>query len=243
MQSVLTQQQKTGRSGPDVILAVRNLSCKIGAGLILKNIQFDLAPGQNLAVLGPNGAGKSSLLKCIAGLLHCSGQAEILGGNLRSNPELKKQVGYLAHETFLYQKLTARENLRFFAELYGQSLDVSSTLNEYSLWDVADQMVETFSRGMKQRLALARTLLNDPKLLLLDEPFTGLDQEATKLLLDKLQDFKRRGATIVFTTHELERAEQMSDYSLILKNGRQTFFGPNEGRQSTLRELYSRSIS
>lgn len=236
-------QQKAARSGPDVILAVRNLSCKIGVGLILKNIQFDLKEGQTLAVLGPNGAGKSSLLKCIAGLLHCSGQAEILGGNLRSNPDLKRQVGYLAHETFLYQKLTARENLLFFAQLYRLSVDIHSTLSEYSLSEVADQMVETFSRGMKQRLALARTLLNDPKLLLLDEPFTGLDQEATKLLMNKLQDFKRRGATIVFATHELDRAEQMSDYSLILKNGRQVFFGPNEGIEGTLRELYSRSIS
>lgn len=243
MQSVLMPQQKAARSGPDVILAVRNLSCKIGASLILKNIQFELAQGQTLAVLGPNGAGKSSLLKCIAGLLHCSGQAEILGGNLRSNLELKKQVGYLAHETFLYQKLTARENLGFYAELYRRSIDVSFTLNKYSLLDVADQMVETFSRGMKQRLALARTLLNDPKLLLLDEPFTGLDQEAMKLLLTTLQDFKRDGATIVFTTHELERAEQISDYSLILKNGRQVFFGPNAGMLGTLRELYSRSIS
>lgn len=243
MQSVLMPQQKVAKSGPDVILAVRNLSCKIGAGLILKNIQFELAQRQTLAVLGPNGAGKSSLLKCIAGLLHCSGPAEILGGNLRSNLELKKQVGYLAHETFLYQKLTARENLMFFAELYHRSIDVSATLNKYSLLDVADQMVETFSRGMKQRLALARTLLNDPKLLLLDEPFTGLDQEAMKLLLTTLQDFKSDGATIVFTTHELERAEQISDYSLILKNGRQVFFGPNAGLQGTLRELYSRSIS
>lgn len=236
-------QQKAARSGPDVILAVRNLSCKIGAGLILKNIQFDLKEGQTLAVLGPNGAGKSSLLKCIAGLLHCSGQAEILGGDLRSNPDLKRQVGYLAHETFLYQKLTARENLLFFAQLYRLSVDVHSTLSEYSLSDVADQMVETFSRGMKQRLALARTLQHDPRLLLLDEPFTGLDQEATQLLLNKLQELKGRGATIVFTTHELERAEKMSESSLILKNGRQVFFGPNEGIEGTLRELYSRSIS
>jgi heme exporter protein A len=232
-------QQKGARSAPDVAISVRNLTCKIGSSLILKNIQFDLREHQNLAILGPNGAGKSTLLKCIVGLLHFTGQSEIFGEKIRSNANLKRRLGYLAHETFLYQKLTARENLLFFSDLYGISIDVDSILSEHNLYDVQAQPVETFSRGMKQRLGLARALLNQPEILLLDEPFAGLDQEATELLLHKIQAMKGR-VTIVFTSHELDRAEQISDCSLILKNGRQVFFGSvNEA----LSELYRRSLA
>lgn len=225
------------RSDMEYALQVNDLTHKIGLNLILKKISFELKPGEALALLGPNGAGKSTLLKCLAGLLPYTGRKEVFGERMEKNPGLRRQIGYLGHETFLYLKLCARENLKFYSTLYQVAPDLDSLLQEYSLTDTGEQLVETFSRGMKQRLALARALLPNPRLLLLDEPFTGLDQQSSELLRAKLLELKGR-TTLLFATHELERASEIGDKFLILKNGRQVFFGDQEEMKTEVQNFY-----
>jgi heme exporter protein A len=221
---------------PELALQVQIPRYKIGLTTILKDIQFELASGQILAILGPNGAGKTTILKCIAGTIPKQGNCLIFGSD-KKTPDIKRQIGYLGHETFLYEKLSAQENLEFFSGLYGANISIETLLNSFSLSAEAHQRVESFSRGMKQRLALARTIIADPRLLLLDEPFTGLDMEASRLLEATISERKARSA-IVLTTHELQRAYQIADYFLVLKNGKQIFFGSRNEVPVEIEEFY-----
>jgi heme exporter protein A len=221
---------------PDLALQIEFQRFKIGLTTILRDIHFELKRGEVLAILGPNGAGKSTILKLIAGLYKLDGKCVILGSEKRT-PDTKKQIGYLGHETFLYDKLTARENLEFFAELYGSPVSVDSLLTSFQLNDVKNQLVQAFSRGMKQRLALTRAMLASPELLLLDEPFTGLDINASVLLEAIVAEQKNKTA-IVLTTHELHRAYEIADRFLILKNGRQIFSGQRSEISPGIEEFY-----
>lgn len=221
---------------PDLALQVQIPRYKIGIRTILKDIQFKVAAGQILAILGPNGAGKSTILKCIAGTIPKQGTCQIFGSD-KKTPEVKKQIGYLGHETFLYEKLSAQENLEFFAGLYGADTSIQALLDSFSLSAVAHQLVESFSRGMKQRLALARAILADPRLLLLDEPFTGLDLEASRLLESTISERKSKSA-IVLTTHELQRAYKIADHFLVVKNGRQIFWGSRNEVPIEIEDFY-----
>lgn len=242
MQSVSPQSsESTEKSVPEIALRLESLNFKIGLTFLLKGINFELEQGSVLALLGPNGAGKSTLLKCIAGLQPHQGVRRILGRNPYKDYELKSRIAYLAHETFLYPKLSALENLNFYANIYRIKIDPLSVLREYGIESAANQYVETFSRGMKQRLALARTLLTRPDILLLDEPFTGLDDQAQTFLMEKIDELTSR-VTIVLITHELERAYQLCDHLLILKNGRQAFFGRKEDVRGDIHHFY-RSIT
>lgn len=228
---------ETGKSIPEIALRVENLQFKTGLISILKNITFDLTGGEAVALLGPNGSGKSTLLKCLAGLLPHNGKIEVFGTAARNDPLRKRKLGYLGHETFLYSKLSAKENLAFYSELYEIEKDLDVVLEEYRLPAASDQLVETFSRGMKQRLALARTLLPSPELLLLDEPFTGLDQQGSRWLEEKI--LEQKGAvTILMATHELERACEIADKMIILKGGRQMFFGNLAEMDSGIHDFY-----
>lgn len=223
----------------EAALAVEDLSYRTGFTSVLRNIHFQLFPGELLLLIGPNGAGKSTLLKCLAGLLPHQGKKHIFGGSLKKNYGLRKKLGYLGHESFLYLKFSARENLLFYAALYGASgLDMDAVLNEYKLSDFSEQLVETYSRGMKQKLSLARALLHDPELIFLDEPFTGLDQQASGLLREKIITLKSR-RTVVLTTHELEQGFELCDKILILKGGRQVFFGSRSEVQGPIRDFYN----
>jgi len=221
---------------PDPALKVQIPRYKIGIRTILKDIHFELATGKILAILGPNGAGKTTILKCIAGTIPKQGSCVIFGSD-KKTPDIKRQIGYLGHETFLYEKLSAQENLEFFSGLYGVNTSVAALLDSFSLSAAAHQLVESFSRGMKQRLALARTILANPGLLLLDEPFTGLDLEASRLLESTISE-RRSKSAIVFTTHELQRAYQIADYFLVVKNGKQIFFGSRNEVPVEIEEFY-----
>ncbi|MCI0413565.1 ABC transporter ATP-binding protein [bacterium] len=226
---------------PEPALSVTDLGFKTGYTSILRNIQFQLFPGEILLLIGPNGAGKSTLLKCLAGLLPYQGKMEIFGHSLKKNYDLRKKLGYLGHESFLYMKFSARENLLFYAALYGIPIDIPAMLNNYQLSEFGEQLVETFSRGMKQKLSLARALLHNPELVFLDEPFTGLDQLASAMLREKILQLKNK-TTVVLTTHELEQGFELCDKLLILKGGRQAFFGSKEEISGDIREFYSASI-
>ena len=236
------ENAKPNALDPEPALRIQDLQYKIGLATILRKLQFHLMPGEVLALLGPNGAGKSTLLKCLAGLLPYAGTREVFGISNRKDERIRRRLGYLGHESFLYSKLSARENLLFYSRLFGLSIDTDAILQEYHLTFAGEQLVETFSRGMKQRLALARALLNQPQLLLMDEPFTGLDQEAGELLDSRIRALKGKVA-IIMATHELERAESISDRFLILKNGKQVFFGSALEIKQSLSDFYRKVTS
>jgi heme exporter protein A len=222
---------------PDPALAVIDLTFKTGFTTILRKIRFELPPGETLLLIGPNGAGKSTLLKCLAGILPHGGDKKIFGSRPKKNYDLRKRMGYLGHETFLYMKFSARENLQFYANLYGVNPNIDQILGGYELLNFSEQMVETFSRGMKQKLALARCMLHQPDLVLLDEPFTGLDQHASEILRRTVRAMKGH-QTVVLTMHELEQGFELCDRVLLLKGGRQAFYGRKEEINGSIRAFY-----
>ncbi len=196
--------------------------------------------GEILGLIGPNGAGKSTLLAIVATLLApTSGEVRYGEHTARSaGAALRGRIGLLAHDLHLYPELTARENLEFFARLYGvadPARRAAEALARAGLADRADEVVAGYSRGMRQRLALERALVHEPRLVLLDEPFTGLDDRATTGLLERLRELKGRGAIVVVATHDLETVDGVIDRVAVLREGRLVDVGPAAG---ALRERY-----
>jgi heme ABC exporter ATP-binding subunit CcmA len=226
-------------------VTVTNLSRHFGRRKALSQISFDCRAGEILGLLGPNGAGKSTLLAILATLLAPSGGEVTYGGHRArdAGATLRSRLGMLGHDLFLYPELTARENLTFFARLYGLddvSARVAESLEHAKLTDRADDQVSGFSRGMRQRLGLERALVHHPRLLLLDEPFTGLDQASTAALVGRLQELQTQGCLIVLATHDLEVAEHIISRSLFLRAGRLVSDGDAAG---SLRSRYLRIIA
>ncbi len=194
----------------------------------LRDITFGVDPGACLALLGRNGAGKTTLLKIIAGLSRAArGRISILGGDAREEAA-RREIGIIGHAISLYDELSAFENLRLFARLYG--LDdagraAAEWLERTGLEKVRDGLVREFSRGMRQRLAVARAFLHDPSVLLLVEPFTALDDRAIALLQSLLRQALAAGRTIVISTHQLREALELSSHVALLVRGRLAFTG------------------
>jgi len=205
-------------------LNVVDVARHYGRRKALSQISFTCAAGEIIGLLGPNGAGKSTLLNILATLLTPSkGRVEYGDQTVEHGAAVRAQLGMLGHDLFLYPELTARENLAFFAHLYGLSgvsAVVSRALEQAGLSDRGDDLVSGFSRGMRQRVALERALLHDPRLILLDEPFTGLDQASTAALVARLQERQRAGCVIVLATHDLDVADGLLSRAIYLKNGR-----------------------
>jgi len=205
-------------------LSVVDVARHYGRRKALSQISFSCEAGEIVGLLGPNGAGKSTLLNILATLLKPSRGAVKYGEqSVDAGAALRGQIGMLGHDLFLYPELTARENLEFFGHLYGLP-DARTTavraLERANLADRADDFVAGFSRGMRQRVALERALLHDPTLILLDEPFTGLDQSSTAALVSRLQDRQRAGCVIVLATHDLDVADGVLSRAIYLKDGR-----------------------
>lgn len=179
--------------------------------------------GQAVLLVGANGAGKSTLLRLVAGLCQPSaGKVRINGRDPLCIPEARAEIGLLSHQTLLYDELTARENLRFFAQLYGlenPSERIAAALAAVGLNERLDQRVGSFSRGMKQRLAIVRAILHGPSILLLDEPFTGLDTGASAALHRLVRRFRQEGRTYILVAHRLDEAEGLVDRLLVIKRG------------------------
>jgi ABC-type multidrug transport system ATPase subunit len=198
-----------------------------------------------LGLLGPNGAGKSTLLAILATLLAPS-TGEVLYGDRTARaagPALRARLGFLSHDLHLYPELTARENLQFFARLYGLNAvahRVATALERAGLSERADDVVSGFSRGMRQRLALERTLLHDPRLLLLDEPFTGLDDASVAALVGRLKELRAIGRITVVVTHDLDVADMLLDRVAVLKDGRVVALDEARGR---IREHYRSHVA
>jgi heme exporter protein A len=218
-----------GSDGP-VVLKADGLVREFGTFRAVNGISFELRSGTVMAVFGPNGAGKTSLLRTLAGELQpTEGSVEIHGTRLNGGDQSwRARVGVLSHQSFLYDHLTAQENLLFYGRLF-ELRDLRSTvterLEEVGLLGRADSRVRTFSRGMRQRLALARTLLHDPDVVLLDEPYTGLDAHAAALLNEVLASLKDGRRTVVLVTHNLSKGLHLADRVAIQVRGRFAFDG------------------
>lgn len=192
---------------------------------VLRGINLRVADGETTIILGPNGAGKSTLFNCIAMVLKpSSGTVTFQGEDIYSHADhFRRQLGYISHHLFLYGDLSALENLRFFAGLYELKLtdqQIAEKLQFIGLYPHRNRPVRTFSRGMKQRLSIARALLHEPQLILLDEPFTGLDRHAAVILRDLLLRLRDEGRTILMISHHLEHALEMGSRIVTLVRGR-----------------------
>jgi heme ABC exporter ATP-binding subunit CcmA len=206
-------------------VTVEDVSRHFGRRRAVSRVTFQASQGQILGLLGPNGAGKSTLLSLLATLLRPTSGAIRYGTlDLRhAEGALRVHIGVLGHDLFLYPELTARENLAFFAALYGlrdANAAARAALDRAGLGDRADDIVSSFSRGMRQRVALERALIHQPRLVLLDEPFTGLDDASTVALVKRLRGLREEGAIVVLATHDLDLAEGLLDAAVFLRDGR-----------------------
>lgn len=205
-------------------IELTDLSRHFGRRKAVSRVSLSLRAGDILGLLGPNGAGKSTLLGMLAtlvapttGVIRYGGVTAAEGG-----ARIRSRIGVLAHELHLYPDLTARQNLEFFARLYGLPIDglVTHALESAGLGDRGEDQVASFSRGMRQRLALERALLHRPRLLLLDEPFTGLDDKAVRIVAERLKRVASEGAIVVLATHDLDVADGLITRMAVVRGGR-----------------------
>jgi heme exporter protein A len=204
---------------------VQALTKAYGLRRVLGGVSLTVAAGQSVALLGPNGAGKTTLLRILASLSRpTSGRVLVGGADLaRAADSLRRRVGYLSHRTLLYDDLTAEQNLAFYARAYGlagPAARIDALLARVGLEARRHDLVRTFSRGMQQRLALARAILHEPDLLLLDEPDSGLDPSARQALAGLVREVAGGEATTVLTTHDLDTAFALSERIVVLARGR-----------------------
>ena len=221
-------------------LSFADVTRNFGRRRALNRVSFRLETGEIVGLLGPNGAGKSTLLSIAATLLEPSSGSIAYGGQPRAD-WLRGRIGLLGHDLYLYPELSAAENLAFFARLHGLpdvERRVSSALERAQLVDRRDDQVVGFSRGMRQRLALERALLHDPRLVLLDEPFTGLDDGSSAMLVQRLQELRSKQCLVLVATHDLEVIEPIITRALLLRQGKLAPIPPGAG---SLRERYRRT--
>jgi heme exporter protein A len=206
------------------MIKVRKLIKRFGLKPVLRGLDFDVQQGEFVALLGPNGAGKTTFLRILASLSKPTlGEVWISGYRLPQQASLvRRSLGVVSHLPLLYGDLTAEENLRFYGRMYdlpGLQERVDECLKMVGLYERRRDLVRQYSRGMQQRLAIARATLHDPEVLLFDEPHTGLDQDASAMLDDVLRDVATRGRTVVMTSHDLARSADLASRIDILSKG------------------------
>lgn len=207
------------------MIEIKKLTKQADNKLILRGIDLSIKKGETVAILGPNGAGKSTLLKVLATLIKPTlGMVKINSLDLKKDHiEIKKVLGYLPHSSLLYDHYSPLENLVFFGNVYGVKNVEEKAINlvkEVGLSFFLNEPVKNFSRGMIQRIAIARAIIHDPEVLLLDEPHTGLDQGAITILNNVILSMRERGATTLMVTHDFKQAAEICDRIIILKNGK-----------------------
>lgn len=206
------------------MIETKKLVKRFGLKTILRGVDFSVEPGEFVALLGPNGAGKTTFLRILASLSRPSmGSVKVAGYSLpNESAQVRAKLGVVSHLPLLYPDLTAEENLQFYARMYGISNfgpRISKVLEMVGLEARRKDLVRTFSRGMQQRLAIGRAVLHDPEVMLFDEPYTGLDQDASEMLDDVLRTVAAKGRTVVMTSHDLLRAENLATRFDILSRG------------------------
>lgn len=206
------------------MITVKKLVKRFGLKTVLRGLDFEVQPGEFVALLGPNGAGKTTFLRILASLSRPSlGEVSIAGHKLPGEAaQVRARLGVVSHLPLLYGDLTAEENLRFYARMYGvreHDARITEVLEMVGLESRRRDLVRTYSRGMQQRLAIGRAVLHDPEVMLFDEPYTGLDQDASSMLDEVLKTVAAQGRTVVMTSHDLARAEELATRFDILSRG------------------------
>lgn len=231
------------------MIKIQKLVKAFGHRLVLRGVDLTIQEGDFVTLMGANGAGKTTLMHIIATLSKPSGgRLAIAGYDLAdSASQLRRFIGLVSHKTLLYDDLTADQNLRFYARMYDvpdAPARIELVLNQVGLWGRQHDPVRTYSRGMQQRLAIARSILHNPPILLLDEPDTGLDQHAADMLSDLLRAVDVSQRTILMTTHNLERGLELGDRVLILARGKIAYDARREGVSlAEVREQYYRHVT
>ncbi|NOY87582.1 MAG: ABC transporter ATP-binding protein [Deltaproteobacteria bacterium] len=220
-------------------LKAEGITKRYGSLTALNGVGLAMDEGASLVLLGPNGAGKSTLLGVLAGRINpTSGTVRLLGNEIKHSREARALTGYLSHDSMLYGGLSAQENLVLYCRLYGVNgiaARVEEMLRLIGLWDRRNDMVDGFSRGMEQRLAIARSLLHNPRLLILDEPFSGLDYRSSKKLTDILATLRDEKRATLLSTHDLEAAGSLGNEVAVIHKGRIRYRGEVG---DNLRDLY-----
>jgi len=223
------------------MIDVKNLTKKFGNILAVDSLTFHVDEGEIFGFLGPNGAGKTTTTRMLCCLISKTcGEAKIAGyeiGNIAHSLEIRKIIGLVPDNVGLYNELTAYENLDFYGKLYECSKKQRKENIEYyltmmGLWENRDQSVGSFSKGMKQKIAVARALVHNPKLLFLDEPTANLDPESSKVVIDFILQFKKEGKTIFLNTHKLDEAQRICDRIGIIKTRLLTVNSPDQLKKS-----------
>jgi heme exporter protein A len=228
----------------EIMIRVENLVKSFGPRTALAGVGFAVTAGEFVTLVGPNGAGKTTLLRILATLTRpTSGTLRIAGLDpTKSGDDVRRQIGFLSHRTLLYNDLTAEQNLRFYAQMYdlgGDAARIDDLLERVGLTGRRHDLVRTFSRGMQQRLSVARAVLHGPRLLLLDEPYTGLDPNAAQVLTELLTGLAGEGCTVLLTTHNLERGLAAGQRAMVLARGRLVYDERKEAIDpSTFGETY-----
>src|SRR5688572_26788684 len=206
------------------MIIVRKLVKRFGLKTILRGLDFQVQPGEFVALLGPNGAGKTTFLRILASLSRPSlGNVKVAGYSLpNESAQVRAKLGVVSHLPLLYPDLTAEENLQFYARMYGipnEKPRINEVLQIIGLENRRKDLVRTFSRGMQQRLAIGRAILHEPEVILFDEPYTGLDQDASAMLDEVLRSVAAQGRTVVMTSHDLARSEELATRFDVLSRG------------------------
>jgi ABC-2 type transport system ATP-binding protein len=222
------------------VIEIRDLTKRFGNHPAVRNLDLTVQRGEFFAFLGPNGAGKTTTIKMITGLLRpTSGSVSVLGHDLMREPEeAKRLLGYIPDRPFLYEKLTGREYLSFVGELFRVSPPVvvertERWLSAFELTECAEDFIESYSHGMRQKLVFAAALLHDPQIYVIDEPMVGLDPSSARLVKDVLREECLRGKTVFLSTHTLPVAEELADRIGIIHRGQLLACGTMEELRRT----------
>jgi len=227
----------------DIIIETKELSKSFGENLAVDRLSLEIPAGEVFGLLGPNGAGKTTTIRMLSALIApTSGEAWVAGYQVgEEDYQIRKSVGILTETPGMYNQLSAERNLSFFAKLY-EVEDIPGQVERYlrmlGLWERRHEAVGTFSKGMRQKLAIARALLHEPKVLYLDEPTSGLDPEASKIVREFIIDLRQEGRTIIICTHNLAEADRLCDRIAVFRSSLLALDSPTNLRQ----QLFGRRV-